>query len=40
MIKLTDRPFLITDAVAEFEKDTAGAGAIVAFSGLVRAQSS
>lgn len=40
MIKLTDRPFLITDAVAEFEKDTAGAGAIVTFSGLVRPLSS
>ena len=28
MIRLTDHPFLTTDAVAEFEKHAAGAGAI------------
>tara|TARA_B100000614_G_scaffold239614_1_gene239306 strand:+ start:12462 stop:12926 length:465 start_codon:yes stop_codon:yes gene_type:complete len=39
MIRLTDHPFLTTDAVAEFEKHAAGAGAIVTFCGLVRPQS-
>ncbi|WP_375209367.1 molybdenum cofactor biosynthesis protein MoaE [Hyphomonas jannaschiana] len=36
MIRVTDQPFRISDAVAEFEAQAAGAGAIVTFSGLVR----
>ena len=39
MIRITDHPFQIADAVAEFERQSAGAGAIVTFSGLVRPQS-
>jgi len=38
MIRITDQPFQIAQAVAEFEKQAAGAGAIVTFSGLVRPQ--
>ena len=38
MIRVTDQPFEIAEAVAEFEKHAAGAGAIVTFSGLVRPQ--
>lgn len=39
MIRITDHPIQIADAVAKFEKQAAGAGAIVTFSGLVRPQS-
>ncbi|MEZ6001146.1 molybdenum cofactor biosynthesis protein MoaE [Hyphomonas sp.] len=39
MIRVTDQPFTISDAVTEFERHAAGAGAIVTFSGLVRPQS-
>ena len=38
MIRVTDQPFRISDAVADFEAQAAGAGAIVTFSGLVRPQ--
>nr|WP_321441454.1 molybdenum cofactor biosynthesis protein MoaE [uncultured Hyphomonas sp.] len=38
MIRVTDQPFRISDAAAEFEAQAAGAGAIVTFSGLVRPQ--
>lgn len=36
MIRLSDRPFTPPDALAEFERAAAGAGAIVSFTGLVR----
>jgi molybdopterin synthase catalytic subunit len=39
MIRITDHPFQVADAVAEFERQSTGAGAIVTFSGLVRPQS-
>lgn len=39
MIRVTDQPFQIAEAVAEFGKHATGAGAIVTFSGLVRPQS-
>ena len=39
MIRVTDQPFAISDALEEFEKHAAGAGAIVTFSGLVRPHS-
>ena len=39
MIRIIDHPFQISNAVADFEKQAAGAGAIVTFSGLVRPQS-
>jgi molybdopterin synthase catalytic subunit len=39
MIRITDNPFQVADAVAEFERQSAGAGAIVTFTGLVRPHS-
>jgi molybdopterin synthase catalytic subunit len=39
MIRITDHPFQVADAVAEFERQSTGSGAIVTFSGLVRPQS-
>ena len=39
MIRITEQPLQIPQAVSDFEKCAAGAGAIVTFSGLVRPQS-
>ena len=38
MIRVTDQPFQVSDAIADFEMQATGAGAIVTFSGLVRPQ--